>query len=392
MKKILLLLYLVMPCLLALGCATAPTVSTKVQTRQEAAKGYYISRAADFEGKGDLVQAAKEYRLALAVDPQDAQARQALDRIEALLKEQAKRRFEEGMRLRENGNYSQARQEFLAALRLDPDYTEAYRMLTDKSHVVKKPFVIHEVKSGETISKIAQQYYGDHRKYKVIASFNALDDSAMLKAGQKLRIPIEEGAPPLRIEASTHHETFEFSEPWDEEFFAFGDTKDAAADRPQPEKKKEEEPDQVSVYRDYGLELFKQQRYEEAAAELDKVLAALPDDKVAREYAYKAHLENALRLMEERDYLAARDKFKLSLHYNSDCAKCHNYIKQCEDTFKETHYRSGMRLFQEQRVQEALKEWELVSSLDPHYKRTPQLIDRARTILKKLEEIKKPHP
>jgi len=50
-----------------------------------------------------------------------------------------------------------------------------------------------------------------------------------------------------------------------------------------------------------------------------------------------------------------------------------------------------MKLFQDQDVKEALEEWEMVSSLDANYKRTPQLIEKAKIILKNLEELKKSH-
>jgi predicted flavoprotein YhiN len=96
-----------------------------------------------------------------------------------------------------------------------------------------------------------------------------------------------------------------------------------------------------------------------------------------------------ITVFEEKDYIAARDKFKTSLSYKTDCQKCHSYIRQCEDSYKEFHYRNGMKLFQDQHVQEALLEWEMVAALDPSYKRTPQMIEKAKTIIKKLEELKK---
>ncbi len=49
----------------------------------------------------------------------------------------------------------------------------------------------HEVKSGETLSRIAQQYYGDARLYPRIfdANRDVLKDPNMIRVGQKLRIP-----------------------------------------------------------------------------------------------------------------------------------------------------------------------------------------------------------
>jgi nucleoid-associated protein YgaU len=49
----------------------------------------------------------------------------------------------------------------------------------------------HEVKKGETLSKIAQQYYGDPSLYPKIfdANKDILKNPDLIKVGQKLRIP-----------------------------------------------------------------------------------------------------------------------------------------------------------------------------------------------------------
>jgi nucleoid-associated protein YgaU len=49
----------------------------------------------------------------------------------------------------------------------------------------------HEVKGGETLSKIAQRYYGDASLYPKIfeANKDTLKDPNMIRVGQKLRIP-----------------------------------------------------------------------------------------------------------------------------------------------------------------------------------------------------------
>lgn len=387
-SKILFMPALLIP--LLWGCATAPSVTPL--TPSTAPKGFYITKAREAEGKGDTSDALRFYKMALTVDPQDEAVKASISRIEKGLKDAAKRHFEAGMRFREEGNYFPARKEFLAALRFDPDFQEAYRMLTDKSQVVTKKYVVHVVSPGESISKLAQIYYGDYKKYPIIARFNGLEDAASVRVGQQVRIPVEEGfieKPPVEGHRPPQiKESYEVIESADDEFFDVAQGEGAHSAEAKPSKK-EEEQDQATGYRNYAMDLFQQQRYDEAAVEFEKVLSVMPQDKVSREYAYKANYESALLLLKEKDYLAARDRFKTSLTYNSECSKCHTYIKECEDSYKEFHYRNGMKLFQDQNVQDALKEWEMVSSLDPNYKRTPQLIERAKTILRKLEELKK---
>jgi len=54
-------------------------------------------------------------------------------------------------------------------------------------HGVRK----HTVQSGETLFRIASQYYGDGSNYMKIfeANRNILKDPNLIKVGQKLRIP-----------------------------------------------------------------------------------------------------------------------------------------------------------------------------------------------------------
>jgi nucleoid-associated protein YgaU len=49
----------------------------------------------------------------------------------------------------------------------------------------------HEVKAGDTLSKIAQKYYGDASLYMQIfeANRDILKDPNLIKVGQKLKIP-----------------------------------------------------------------------------------------------------------------------------------------------------------------------------------------------------------
>jgi hypothetical protein len=53
------------------------------------------------------------------------------------------------------------------------------------------PARIHEVKSGETLSKLAKQYYGDPTRYPRIfeANRDQLSNPDLIKVGQKLKIP-----------------------------------------------------------------------------------------------------------------------------------------------------------------------------------------------------------
>ena len=48
---------------------------------------------------------------------------------------------------------------------------------------------VYTVKSGDTLSAIAQKYYGDAMEYKKIAHYNNISNPDLIQPGQKIRIP-----------------------------------------------------------------------------------------------------------------------------------------------------------------------------------------------------------
>ncbi len=47
----------------------------------------------------------------------------------------------------------------------------------------------YQVKSGDTLSKIAKRFYGDANHYHQIASANSIDNPDLIKVGQELKLP-----------------------------------------------------------------------------------------------------------------------------------------------------------------------------------------------------------
>ena len=63
-------------------------------------------------------------------------------------------------------------------------------------------YLIHIVKEGESLSKIAYEYYLDYNQTGIIAEFNNIRDINKLKIGQEIKIPVlflEKTSKPSRI-------------------------------------------------------------------------------------------------------------------------------------------------------------------------------------------------
>ena len=347
---------------------------------------------------------------------------------------------------------------------IQTDSGEAPEALTGEVLTVKR-YVIHTVQPEESLSKLAMIYYGDYKKYDVIAKFNSIEDGTSLRIGQELKIPEVEGLPFL---AKAEPEGLKTALPTEQK---------AAAVAAEPEKKETVE-DQIANYRELGIELYHQNEYEDAIVELNKVLSVKPADKESlnyvslayfkkgqhafenrafsqaqkefeaslkynpdcsdcreymnkiekqnraniredaialynqkkykeaiakleavaeqnpqdsqvKEYLANSHFEQGLILFGKEDYLAARDEFKNALQYNKNCDQCEKNIQKCEDTFKQVHYDKGLAHFGDQKLADAIQEWESVARLDPNYKDVNKNLTKARTLLERLESIKR---
>jgi tetratricopeptide (TPR) repeat protein len=354
----------------------------------------YLQKARTYEAKKDKVSALKQYKLALTLDPSNKEAVKNRKRIEKRLRSSARAHYNKGLQQYKKGKYNIARWRFLIALRLWPDYTSAEKMLTArKRHKIARQraerqktepqktekYTVHKIKTGESLSRLAKKYYGDPDKFLIIAEYNNITDATLVKVGQEIKIPGIEGvksSPKKKAKKKPKKEIKSLP-------------KKKAKEKPQAWKEKEAVEDLIAFYRDYGSQLFKQERYEEAVAEFRKVLNTYPDDEVAINYCFRSHFQLGKTFFDNEVYKAARDQFKASLQYNEKCEECRDYLKKSELLYnKENHYKKGMEYYGNEQLVEAIKEWQLVQRMDPDYKRVEYLIMKAKTILKKLEEIK----
>ena len=343
----------------------------------------------EHEDRGEWVEALRDYKIALTLSPTNPQAANGRKQMEDRLKTLAEEQYKEGQHLQKEGKFAEARRHFLAALRCWPDYPDALRTLTSRKRLPVEDYVVHTIQPGESLSKLAILYYGDPAKFTIIARYNQITDAHLVQVGQQIKVPLlaELAGEPVgeKMPRAEEQETEIPQGYWD-----WSSIESELAERKTPsETAKAEEMNQIASYRELGVELFREGRYQEALFEFNKVLCVYPDDQVAVDYAYRASFELGLVLFQMKDYLAAREQFLYSLQYKSDCQKCHAYVKESEELYKEMHYKRGIEFYGKEQLSEAIREWEMVQQLAPDYKRVDYYIRKAREIQEKLEELKK---
>jgi tetratricopeptide (TPR) repeat protein len=178
-------------CVLLAGCASMGTKSPQALAKE------YTAKAQQFENQGDLVEALKHYKLVLTVDPDNQPAQGKIAALEPQILELAEKHYKDGLQYYNRGQYGPARQEFLTALRYNPEHTKAKEKLkgTSKDMGQVKRYIEHTIQPDESISTLAEKYYGDYRKFHLIAEYNEMMDPTRVKVGQVVKIPVIEGVP-----------------------------------------------------------------------------------------------------------------------------------------------------------------------------------------------------
>jgi tetratricopeptide (TPR) repeat protein len=381
------------------GCAGLgkKSLDKMFNREQEKLLQTYLEKGQDYEQKGDLNEALKQYRLALAVSPQNQLALEKRNNLSTRLRATAERHYQSGLKFHKRGQYALARPQFLKALRFWPDHPYAKKMLTARKQIRAERYVVHKIQPGESLSQLAKIYYGDYYRFSVIARYNNLTDATRVKVGQEVKVPeidslpflarkqdieIKEKKIPGFVPAVEEPEDTDTSE----------DVSEEETER-QTEEVTEEEPepvvDVVAMYRDQGIDIYNQKEYQGAIVEFTKVVNVNPEDSTALEYLYKSHFEQAVALFEKEDYLPAKKEFEACLQFKQDSQQCREYAMKCEQMYMELHYNKGVSYFGKEQLSEAIQEWELVQAVDPGYKKVEDNINKAKALLKRLEEIKK---
>lgn len=138
-----------------------------------------------------------------------------------------------------------------------------------------------------------------------------------------------------------------------------------------------------------GISLFNKREYDQAIFSLEKASALDSENETVREHLFESYFQNGLALFNKKEYLKAKESFQSAIQYNEECDKCHDYIEKCVETYKNAHYNMGTHYFGKEKLQQAIKEWELVQEIDPEYRDIKTNLKKAKSLYKRLEEIKK---
>jgi len=351
------------------GCAAG---GMPVSESRSAPAQAYFAEGQTQEQAGHVVEAARMYKLALTLTPHDAAVKEALERVETRRRNMAEERFQRGEQAYAAGKFQESKIDDLAALRLWPEHAGALERLRAREKITATHHGKHIVQKGETLAIIAKKYYGDYKKYAVIARYNHMTDATQIEVGQEILIP--------EIGAGGSSGTTSPTTP------ATGEEQHLAAAA--EESISEAVEIQVVNYRDAGKDMLETGDYPAAIVEFRKVLNVLPNDQEARRDLSRAYGAYARQLWDRNDIDQAREQFQACLAFRDNCPTCRPAVTDCENTYKERLYNRGIAFFQDENPEAALGEWETVQGLDPGYRNVQDYIQKAKKISEQLGRLK----
>jgi tetratricopeptide (TPR) repeat protein len=443
-KRILTVLGIVLSIALFNSCVT---VSGTAKPNPKLA-AQYLEKGQELEKQGDLTSALEQYKLAMTADPKNDTAIQSNERLSKQLSKLADARYDLGMKYHRQGKYALARKQFLTALKYQPDHPGASRMLVSRQPDKAPQYVLHEIQKGESLSIIAKKYYGDFKKFDVIARYNDLKDATMVKPGQTIKVPILSGSMQTLPEAKSELKSTAFVEhtiapgqsisklaqiyygdyhkfhiiaqynkmddatqvkvgdkiripkvdglPFNQPSEGLQQTTEvpvqasagkkakqteASAPESEPDKGAMEVPEslqpeatdklsddnneQILAYRDAGIELYNEGKYEDAIFELNKSVEALPEDQQTRAYLAKAYFESGKTQFNQNDYDAAKEAFESALQFNPNCAECKNYIEKSKSGPLLTYRTKGIDYFNRNEFGKAISAFQQYLQVQP---------------------------
>ena len=334
---------------LVLGaCATVPPAKPELAASSHA-------KARKLEADGQLRPALLEWKVARAIDPNDAEARASEARLAARIEGLVARKVTEARASLQRGTPLQARRLLLSALALDPTNATAADILRSIGDI---EFVTYTVRAGDTLASLAERYYGDRARGEVIWETNNLPAGKPLVVGAVLRIPEIPGVP----------------------FYA-----PRGPDKPGAPP---DEPPEVSPLLADAREAVEHKEFAAALADLDRFLAQNPGDREGAELKKLALYRLGQTALEEKkyddSYRALTQLAKLQPDYQ-DLARL---LPEARRQVIDRHYQEGIRLFREEKLPEAIAEWKIVLDMEPQNVNAKRNLDQAERLLKGLEQRK----
>ena len=309
----------------------------------------YRQKAAEYEKKGELSRALQSWQIVNNFIPADAEAAQKIGDLKTQMQTLADQHFKKGVSAYQNNSLPAARKEFLLALSCNPDHMDALNYLKNK--LTGEDYRLYEVQKGDTLKEVARKTYNDPQKDFLIAYFNDLGKNVSLTPKTALKIPILESTPPPPPERSADVQEITL------------ETKEMLSK---------------------ATGSFRAKEYRETVSLAEKVLQVDPLNREAGDLINASYYQMGTMLSQQEKYQEALAMFN---RVDTGYKDVKNNIAVVKKKLAETHYIKGVKYFVDEKLDNAIKEWETTLTLDPNHPKAKTDMENARSLLQKLKAV-----
>ncbi len=412
------------------GCAGAfqnsPGKGTESETPVTAQS--YRQKALDLERQGELQQALFAWRVVAALTPDDSAVPDIIKTLERGIANAGDIHYKKGVTFYQQGNFSEARREFLIALRLDPEDKRAVTFL--KTWLQYPNQKIFKVQRGDSYFKIATEEYNDPSKANIIAAFNDLDPQKPLSVDAVLLLPNlspDQLVPrketiSLLQKAQKAMDNRRYQEvlaitakiksggPEGADCQALSDSAHFALGNAMMEKKNYSSAleyftkvspgfkgrEMAIAKAEFNIqqqsteeklrtaqESFNQKEFFAAIQLTGEILAQDASNHKAKELSDAAHYALGKRLLDQGQEAKAIEVLSVLAHDYKDTAQLLNQAHARRNALAEEYYRKGVKYFLNEELEQAIASWEQTLILNPNHPKARQDIDNASRLLEK---------
>jgi tetratricopeptide (TPR) repeat protein len=365
------------------AAAAAAAATSRPPSPREELAAKHRAEAERLEREGELRRALDSWKIVLMINKDDAAAREGQTKLEGRIVGAVAQRIQEGRAALQRSSHVEARRRFLAALAMDPFNRTAFDALQNDVREVES--ITHTVRAGDTLATLAQRYYGDRLRGEVIWETNQLPPNPRLVAGTTLKIPEIPGLPFLRAEPRR-----EPLPPLAAPAPAPGATP-GPAPGPPPSRSEpvREEPPEVNPLLADARDALERKEYPAALAGLDRLLASTPSDREGQDLRKVTLYQYGKAQFDQRQYEESYRTLTQLAKIQPGYEDLPRLLQQSRARVVDKHYSEGIKLYRDEKLKEAIREWQVVLELEPTHANAKKNIEQAERLLKGLEQRKK---
>jgi tetratricopeptide (TPR) repeat protein len=398
---------------------------------QAAQAGTIRAQAIELEARGELVMALDRWRLLRHVSIHQVEAGREIDRLEKKIAAAVQSHYRDGLAALKKNQPTLARNQFLAALRLDPSFRPALEEINVRFSPF--PLTVYRTAAGDRPAAIAKKVFGDKSKAFLIAWFNDLPENAELKPGTMLVLPKAaslaaiigperktadllakararlaeadlDGALALvqQADAADHavqhliHSIYLQRATDQIESGLLDDARQSLAKIPDGFagkravlKRLEDALQQHAITMDLetAWRQFDQGRYRQSLNLAQMVLQRAPQSAAARQLITEARYRQALNDISHKRYLAAREMLENADESHKPSMALKKFVHQRLTHLAQVHYRNGVKYFINENLQSAIAEWEKALTYNPDLSKARENIENARRLMQKIKAL-----